>query len=85
MVTKHDLLYPGSPFKLLIPHREGCWTEGDEYRFIVGDGTEWNLRTDGRRGGSNSWKRYRCNDPNCPSIALVRWDALSAFVTEGVA
>ena len=83
-MERNELRCPASPFKLLVEHREGCWTEGDEYRFIVADGIEWNRRTNGSKGGSTSWTRYRCNDPHCPAIALVRWDALAAFVTAGI-
>lgn len=77
----------GTGFKLLYPHRDDCWCKDDPdgLVFIVEDGIDHRRDKIGRQGGSTSWTRYRCNDPNCGAVALVRWDVLSRFVTEGVA
>jgi hypothetical protein len=75
----------GKGFKLSEPHHPECLCENDEDSivFIVPDGTEYR-DTIGRKGGSHTWYRFRCNDPDCEARMLVRWDVLSEFVsTEG--
>jgi hypothetical protein len=73
-------------FKLTEPHREDCWCEDreDDMTFIVLDGTEYRDRIGRRQHSTNSWYRFRCNDPRCPAVALVRWDRLSSFITAGI-
>lgn len=75
----------GIHFKQLGEHREGCFmcchSDGlDPETFIVEDGFEYRDRL-GRRGGRHYWTRFRCNDPDCEAVMLVRWDALARFVT----
>lgn len=78
---------PAEGFKLLGEHRDDCFAKHDEdgLVFIVHGGTDYNRRKDGRRGGSTGWHRFRCNDPGCRAVALVRWDVLARFVNDGIA
>lgn len=69
-------------FKLLGEHREGCWGH-EAGGFLCYDGEERRDRI-GRKGGYKSWHRFRCNDPDCESVALVRNDVVAHFVNEGV-
>lgn len=62
-------------------HSENCRLHdlGRE-EFIVYDGMNHNLTRDGRRGGSTTWHKFRCNDIECEAVAHVRWDVLMVFI-----
>lgn len=67
-------------FKLLEGHTADCFAKAESERtFVLPDGFE-NRNAIGHRGGSWTWFRFHCNDPNCPAIMGVRWDVLARFV-----
>lgn len=75
-------------FKLLVPHREGCWYDDEESAhhdrpFVLHDGIEWRRRRNGAEGGSTAFHRFLCNDADCPAIMLVRIDVLSDWIGRG--
>jgi hypothetical protein len=72
-------------FKLDVPHSEDCLAVTAPRPFVLHDGVEWRRDKRGRRGGSRMWHRFRCNDPKCPSIVLVRWDVLADVVDASLA
>lgn len=70
-------------FKLDVPHAPDCFIEGTARAFVLCDGGEFDRDKLGRRNGHTLWHRFRCNDPSCPAIMLVRWDVLSDFIDAG--
>lgn len=67
-------------FKLIVPHDPACFYTEDGSPFVLEDGIEWDRRRNGDRGGSTGFQRFRCNDPKCPAIAIVRLDVLSDWI-----
>lgn len=62
-------------------HSEKCRLHASgRDEFIVYEGMSHSLRRDGRRGGSTTWHKFRCNDIECGAIAHVRWDVLMVFI-----
>ena len=73
--------------KLLTPHDDDCWFKGTEREateFVCYDGAMFNLKRNGHRGGSTMWHRFRCNDPSCGAVAIVRWDVLTDLIAKGL-
>lgn len=62
-------------------HSEKCYlANGGRQEFIVYEGMTHSLKRNGRRGGSTSWHRFRCNCIECEAIAYIRWDVLMVFI-----
>jgi hypothetical protein len=59
-------------------------TQRGEVSFIVHVGLDFQRNRLGHKRGSTTWHTFRCNDPNCPAVAGVRWDVLEAFIAEGL-
>ncbi len=71
-------------FALSEPHREGCWG-AEAGGFVCYSGTENRDRNGRKMGGrGQEWHRFKCNDPSCDAVALVRWDVLAGFVNAEV-
>lgn len=73
-------------YKQLGDHRDGCLAlgRGDGVPFVMNDGHEWALDRLGRKGGSQMWHRFKCNDTRCPAVMLVRWDIIAACASAPV-
>lgn len=69
--------------RLSEPHRPGCWGH-EAGGFVCYDGTERRYRSGRKHKQGVDWHRFRCNDPDCSAVALVRWDVLSEFINLGV-
>lgn len=74
---------PRSGFKRVHKHNEDCFSArpDDDIVFIVAGKELFNLDKIGRKGGSTMWFSFRCNDPSCRALMLVRWDVLATFVS----
>lgn len=72
--------------KLLIPHRSGCLMVGERHVFVMPDDRPYEFGRDraGRAGGGSLWMRFRCNDPDCEAIAIVRWDRTSSLIDDAL-
>lgn len=85
-----ERFHEGEHFKQLGEHHPDCFmllhsSGSDPEAFIVHDGAEYRDRIGRKVKGTNGsrWERYRCNDPKCEAVMLVRWDALARFISGG--
>ena len=76
---------PREGFRLRVPHSANCFLQDDAAPFVLqGDPrVEYGLNKNGQRQGSYSFMRFRCNDPDCAAILLVRLDVLSEWLGDG--
>jgi len=72
-------------FILSEPHAPDCFCLAKKKDdFVVYDGWESRDRIGRKNSGVCWWHRFKCNDPDCPAVALVRWDVLKEFVSKGL-
>jgi hypothetical protein len=74
-------------FTLEGPHSSDCWAVGKPRTFIITDDERprrHDLRRNGNRNGSTLFHRFRCQDPHCTAVLLVRWDTMADVLDEGI-
>lgn len=62
-------------FSQIGEHHPDCFCVNDPEAFVLSEGRGY------QDPAGNRWASFECNDPECDAALLVRWDALSRFVT----